>query len=143
MKQTFFITGTDTGCGKTFITRTLIQTFRQQNKQVVALKPIASGVDAEGYNEDARFLAADTETPIHQVNPICFQRPIAPSIAASLEARELTVNTVWDACQPTLEKPADVVLIEGVGGLLVPLNEQETGIDLIKKFKCPVILVVG
>jgi dethiobiotin synthase len=207
----FFITGTDTGCGKTSITRLLIRTFHKQNKQVLALKPIASGQNQQGYNEDAYLLAKAILDPcesgaggedfflpspscgrgaggedfflpspscgrgaggedsflpsptcgrgvggegvsvtpnlliktINQINPICFKPPIAPSIAANLEGRMLTAQTVWDACQPALKTPADVVLVEGVGGFCVPLNNQETCADLAKKFNFPVILVVG
>lgn len=160
----FFITGTDTDCGKTSITRLFIQGFHKQNKRVLALKPIASGQNQQGCNEDAYILAkeslqwannaggtgetrpvidSDLISAAKQINPICFKKPIAPSIAADLEACTLTVQTVWDACQPILKTPADIVLVEGVGGFSVPLNKRETGADLAKKFNFPVILVVG
>lgn len=142
MKQHYFITGTDTGVGKTYITRLLIQKYQQQGKTVKALKPIASGVDVQGYNEDAVLLAKAAGLPIEEVNPICFQRPIAPSIAALQENYTLSVQNVWEACHPLLTD-VDVTLIEGVGGFTVPLNAKETAADLAKKFNFPVILVVG
>lgn len=141
-KIKYFITGTDTGVGKTYITRLLLQKYLQQGKTVKALKPIASGVDAQGYNEDAVLLAKATNQSIEQINPICFQKPIAPSIAAKQENYELTVQNVWETCQPLFTN-ADVTLIEGVGGFVVPLNAKETTVDLAKKFNFPVILVVG
>lgn len=146
VKQGFFITGTDTGVGKTYVTACLLDYFRQQGKSTVALKPVASGIDlAQQANADAILLANHVTIPctLDEINPICFKLPIAPSIASTLENKPLNVQLIWEACQPILNKSADVVLIEGVGGFCVPLNDQETTIDLAKKFAFPLILVVG
>lgn len=145
MQQSFFITGTDTGVGKTWITTVLLAGFRQQGKSTVALKPIASGVTPEGGNEDAQLLMsyASIKCSMAEVNPCCLTAPIAPSIAASRDNKSLSVEKIWQDCQPLLQKSADIVLVEGVGGWNVPLNDQETTVDLAKKFGFPVILVVG
>lgn len=142
-RQRFFITGTDTDCGKTYVTRLLIKHFQQQGKSITALKPIASGINEQGFNQDAFLLAQDTGVKVEQVNPICFQQPIAPSIAAEIESRPITVQAIWEASQPILQSTSDIKLIEGVGGLMVPLNAQETVVDLIQQFNFPIILVVG
>lgn len=146
IKHGFFITGTDTGVGKTCITACLANIFQEQGQRVALLKPVASGLDPQNMiNEDVNLLASYTnvECDLNEINPICFKLPIAPSIAASLENKPINVETVWEASQPLLDKSADIVLVEGVGGFCVPLNDQETTIDLAKKFNFPVILVVG
>lgn len=146
MKNCFFITGTDTGVGKTYITRLFLKNLQKQGKQTVALKPVASGIDSQlGGNEDAYWLMqeASVKSALQEVNPYCFKMPIAPSIAATIENKPLNIEEIWNACQPLLAKPSDVVLVEGVGGWNVPLNDQETTVDLAKRFNFPVILVVG
>lgn len=142
----FFITGTDTGVGKTYVTRCLLRALRQAGKQTAVLKPIASGVDAfDGINEDVKQLANEVTVACttDEINPVRFKMPIAPSIAATFAAQSLTVDQVWQASLPVLRKPADVILIEGVGGFCVPLNSTQTTADLAKKFGFPLILVVG
>lgn len=147
IKQGFFITGTDTGIGKTYITTCLLHAFSEQGKRTLALKPVASGLGnlLPFANTDAVALENQVTVPctLDEINPVCFNLPIAPSIAAVLENRPLSVQLVWQACQPLLEKSADVVFVEGVGGFCVPLNDQETTADLAKKFNFPVILVIG
>ena len=146
MKHRFFITGTDTGVGKTYITTLLLDGFRELGKHTIALKPVASGVDAaHGANGDAYLLMrhATIESPLEAVNPYCFTKPIAPSIAAKQEKKALHVDAIWKASQALLKKPADVILVEGVGGWSVPLNDHETMANLAEKFGFPVILVVG
>lgn len=141
--QGFFITGTDTNCGKTWVTRLLIQGLQSKGKKVLALKPLASGTNAQGLNEDVQALASATQMPPHKINFFCFKDPIAPSIAAQMENRELNATAIWQACQPILQEPVDVVLVEGIGGVYVPLNEHETMLDFVKKLNLPVIFVVG
>jgi dethiobiotin synthetase len=146
MKHGFFITGTDTGVGKTWVTTLLLDDLRALGKHTLALKPVASGVSSQhGMNEDAYLLMhhATIKSTFEEINPYCFMRPIAPSLAAKQEKKSLHVDAIWQACQPSLQKPVDVILIEGVGGWSVPLNDQETTADLAKKFGFPIILVVG
>jgi dethiobiotin synthetase len=144
----FFILGTDTGVGKTQIARYLLSALKAENYSTVGLKPIASGVQitANGLrNEDALWLqkTASIHLPYEQVNPFCFAEAIAPHIAADRENRQLTVSLVMEACQPALARPADYYVIEGVGGICVPLNSQELFTDLVEVMEFPIILVVG
>ena len=142
-----FITGTDTGCGKTEITLGLMRRYQQQGLKVVGMKPIASGaaMTADGLrNDDALRIQAQCsiELPYHWINPYAFAPPIAPHIAAK------QANTVIELDQINerflrLTKLADLVIVEGVGGLLVPLNEQQTLADLIERLALPTLLVVG
>lgn len=148
MKKIYFITGTDTGIGKTYVTTQLLQQFNQQGLKTVGLKPVASGgiITASGLqNEDAIALQqhASIKLPYEIVNPILFQEPIAPHIAAKQENRSLNVELILKACEPGLTTHADIILIEGVGGWLTPLNEQETMADFVKALNIPVILVSG
>ncbi len=145
----FFITGTDTNVGKTFITLGLMTAFRQHGCSVAPMKPIAAGtVDIAGQvvNEDVYQLMAAYEgsKPLvaHQVNPYCFQEAIAPHIAASLEQREVDVD-VLERAFLQLVATHDVVLVEGAGGFLVPMSDLASMSALPMTLKCDVILVVG
>lgn len=144
----FFILGTDTGVGKTQIARYLLSALEVENYSTIGLKPIASGaqITAKGLrNEDALWLqkAATICLPYEQVNPFCFAEAIAPHIAADRENRRLTVSLVMEACQQAFAMPADYYVIEGIGGICVPLNSQELFTDLVEVMGFPIILVVG
>ena len=146
MKKAFFITGTDTEVGKTYSTTALLRYLMQQGLKTAALKPIASDatMTATGLrNNDALQLqdAMSMEFPYDQVNPFTFEPPIAPHIAA--KPNRLDVDNTIAACQPILQSDYEILLIEGAGGWLTPLNEQQTFADLAAAFACPIILVVG
>lgn len=146
MKKNYFITGTDTGIGKTYATVQLLQHFNQHKLKTAALKPIASGshkIHHSHQNDDALQLmnAISMEFLYHQINPLVFELPIAPHLAAL--PMKLDVETTIQACYPVLNSNYDVLLVEGTGGWTVPLNDQETFADLAKAFEFPVILVVG
>jgi len=148
MKKRFFITGTDTDAGKTFVSVLLLHALQQRGLRTLALKPVAAGcelVDGELCNDDALQLrAAMTEAlPYVQVNPVALQAAIAPHIAAAEEGRRLSVQRLAGLIRGAWMTPADVTLIEGAGGWLVPLNERETLAGLVKELQLPVILVVG
>lgn len=143
----YFITGTDTGVGKTLIASALLILLKK-NFKTLALKPIATGcfMTPEGLrNNDANLLQNYmTENLTYtEINPFAFYEPIAPHIAAKIENQTLSIKAVMDACKDTLKKPADFLIVEGIGGWLVPLNANETTADLAKAFGYPVILVVG
>jgi dethiobiotin synthetase len=145
----FFITGTDTNVGKTFFTLGLMAAFRQHGLSVAPMKPIAAGtLDIAGQmvNEDVYQLMAAYEgaEPLDAqlVNPYCFQAAIAPHIAASLEQREVDIDVLKNAFQQ-LAAIHDVVLVEGAGGFLVPMNDITLMSVLPIQLKCKVILVVG
>ncbi len=146
MKQGFFITGTDTGVGKTWATVALIHYFKTQGETVVGMKPIASGCEKiKGIlkNEDALLLQKHASIPLdyQQINSYSFLDPVSPHLAANNESVDLD-KIVEDFNY--LKTQADIVLVEGVGGWLVPLNNQGDDVAMLaKKLKLPAIMVVG
>lgn len=147
MAQGYFVTGTDTGIGKTWTTVALMQYFKNQGKSVIGMKPIASGCDElEGQlrNEDALLLQehASVVLPYQEINPYAFALPVSPHIAAEQAGVEINITNIVEKYQE-LEKSADVVLVEGVGGWLVPINAQQDVADLAQALDLPVIIVVG
>jgi dethiobiotin synthetase len=144
----FFIIGTDTGVGKTIVATSLLTGLKTKGYSAIGLKPVASGARQtfEGLRSaDAISLqkAATVYLPYEQVNPFCFAEVTAPHIAATQQNACLSVSSIMAACQPLLNYPADYRVIEGIGGIGVPLNEKEMLIDLIRAVNFPVILVVG
>jgi dethiobiotin synthetase len=148
-QQQICIIGTDTDIGKTYVGCNLIKTLVNNGKHVAALKPIASGISMINnlaINEDAhRLLAANNViNNITDINPICFKEFIAPHIAAKLNQYNLTIDTIIQITAPIIKNYTyDYMIIEGCGGLLVPLNDHETYLDLLKQWQYPVVLVVG
>jgi len=147
MSQGYFITGTDTGIGKTWSTVALMQYFKNQGQTVLGMKPIASGcdeVDGRLRNEDALLIHqhASVVLPYEDINPYAFALAVSPHIAAEQVGVEIVLDNIVEKYQQ-IEKLADVVLVEGVGGWLVPLNAQEEVADLAQKLGLPVIVVVG
>ncbi len=140
-----FITGTDTGIGKTYVARILISYLVGQGHRVAAMKPIASGCEstADGLrNEDALILlnAINVDLTYEQVNPYAFEPPIAPHIAAfqSNQSVNLTkISEIADAIS------SDFTIIEGAGGWCVPINDSQMMVDLADALNAEVILVVG
>lgn len=143
----FFVTATDTGAGKTLVASGIIRALRKTGRRVAGMKPIASGCEQtrDGLlSEDAALLVAASElaAPMDLVNPYRFLRPIAPHIAAAQAGVRLDLKRI-EAAYRELGRVADCVVVEGVGGLGVPLNEQEDVADLVRLLGLPVILVVG
>ena len=148
MKKRFFVTGTDTDAGKTFVTVLMLEALKQRGLSTLALKPLAAGceqVDGELRNDDALKLQAamTVALPYQQINPIALKSAIAPHLAAEEEGRTLSVDRLAGLIRGALMTPADVTLVEGAGGWLVPLNHRETLGNLVKELELPVILVVG
>lgn len=146
-RRAWFLTGTDTEIGKTFVTCALLHAARAAGRSAVGMKPIAAGaelVDAERVNEDAaRIRAAGSFDPgLRLLNPYCLATPIAPHIAAAEEGVRLEPARILRAFEE-LAVRADVVIVEGVGGFRVPLDERYDTADLAVDFALPVILVVG
>lgn len=142
--QGYLITGTDTGVGKTLVTCALLHAARRQGFRALGMKPVAAGTDLQGHNEDVEAILAAGSAPAARelVNPYCFQAAIAPHIAAAEEARPIELEPIL-AAFGQLAAQADRVLVEGVGGFLVPLGAGlDTG-DLARRLELPVILVVG
>lgn len=147
MKQAFFITGTDTGIGKTYVACQLIRQYVAQGYRVVGMKPVAAGcdlIDGQWVNEDVRLLteASNVKAPLGLVNPYCFHAPIAPHIAAQQAHVDIQLEVIVQAYQ-ALAELADIVVVEGAGGLLVPLNNQITMAELASALNIPIVLVVG
>jgi dethiobiotin synthetase len=143
----FFITGTDTGVGKTVVTLGLMQYLQQQGMTVAAMKPVASGCDMtpEGLrNGDAVQLMQQSSISLDydQVNPYAFEPAIAPHIAAAQCGVRIEPEKIRRA-YTELTGRVDCVLVEGVGGWQVPLNEDETLADLARLLGLDVIMVVG
>ena len=147
MKQAFFITGTDTGIGKTYVACKLIQQYIAQGYKVVGMKPVAAGcelINGEWVNDDVVKLeiASNVKAPRKLTNPYSFKEPIAPHIAAELAGEAIDITVIKQAFD-ALSELADIVIVEGAGGFLVPLNDAETMADLAGILNIPIILVVG
>ena len=145
--QGVFITGTDTGVGKTAIAAGLVRGLVAHGLRVAVMKPVASGSDftPEGLrNADALKLieAANVTAPYETVNPYCFAPPVAPHIAAKQAGILMDTTLVRDRFD-SLAAAADCVVIEGVGGWLAPLNDSQTVADLVRALGIPVVMVVG
>ena len=143
----YFITGTDTGVGKTVITLGLMQYLQQQGKTVAAMKPVASGCEqtAEGLrNEDAVQLLQQSSICLDydQVNPYAFEPAIAPHIAAAQSGIRIEPGKIQQI-YAALTGQADCVLVEGAGGWQVPLHDSATMADLAVQLGLDVILVVA
>jgi dethiobiotin synthetase len=139
MKQTFFITGTDTGVGKTVLTALLAQFLRAGGINVAALKPVCSG-----NRDDARklFAALDGPLSLDEINPWHFRAPVAPSLAATLEKKSVKLSQVL-AHARAMQKRFDVLLVEGAGGLLSPLGDNFDSRDLISALRSTPIIVAS
>ena len=142
-----FVTGTDTGIGKTRVSVALLHALSRAGARTVAMKPVASGADAtpQGLrNGDALALrsAASLERRYEFVNPYCFAPPIAPHLAAREAGVEISLERIRSAYD-TLCRDADVAVVEGVGGWQVPLSETLELPDLVRQLELPVLLVVG
>jgi dethiobiotin synthetase len=143
----FFVTGTDTGVGKTLVCCALLYGFAALGKSVIGMKPVASGAvrSADGLvNGDVSLLraASNVEAPPQLVNPYCFEPPIAPHLAAEQAGVAIDIATIANAYRQ-LAAVADIVIVEGVGGFCVPLNHNEDSADLAQRLGLPVILVIG
>lgn len=143
----YFITGTDTEIGKTFTTSALLRAFAKKGYSTLGMKPIASGADAiEGvlHNEDVDSLvaASSTKAPQDIVVPYLMRTPAAPHIVAKLENVKMDVQHIQQ-CYQQAQSLADVVLVEGVGGFCVPLDDETSTVDFAQRLALPVILVVG
>lgn len=142
--MSYFVTGTDTGVGKTLVSCTLLQAFAAQGRRVAGFKPVAAGCDDDGKNDDARQLlaAGNVRATYIQINPYCFPHPVAPHVAAHHAGVRIEFAHIM-ASYRELAGQADEVIVEGVGGFCVPLNERQDSADLARQLGLPVILVVG
>ena len=147
MIQGFFVTGTDTGVGKTLISTALIHVLRRLGLRVSGMKPVASGCIDTDYgrrNEDADRLleAANVSADYDLICPYRFVPPIAPHIAAQQEGIDIKTEQILQ-CYQKLQSCSDAVVVEGVGGWQVPIKEDQFMSDLAVEAGLPVIIVVG
>lgn len=147
MKKGYFITGTDTGIGKTFVSCALLQAFADKGYSVGAMKPVATGCEktSEGWrNEDAVQLMKhiNVELSYQQLNPVALPSPIAPHLAIEHSNESLTTNKLASYFE-SINKSADYFIVEGAGGWMVPLNGEESMASIPQAFGLDVILVVG
>lgn len=141
----FFVTGTDTGVGKTLVSQVMLHQLCADYRRVAGFKPVASGCEStpEGLrNADAVALqrAGSMNLPYDVVNPYAFAAPVAPHLAAQRAGVIIDCNAI---VQSIAAVRADCVVVEGVGGWLVPLNDHQTTADLAQMLALPVMLVVG
>ncbi len=149
--QGFFVTGTDTGVGKSLVSAALLHAYATLGYRVVGMKPVAAGAelhDGIWCNEDVLQLqAASNLTPevaldAAWVNPYLLRTPVAPHIAADRQGVAIELPRIRDAYEQ-LAARADVVVVEGAGGFRVPLSATRDSADLVVHLGLPIILVVG
>jgi dethiobiotin synthetase len=148
MNIKIFITGTDTGIGKTYISTGVLRAFNAKGLTTLGIKPLAAGCKTKNdqlYNDDALALqkASSEKLAYNKINPIALAPPIAPNIAAKQSNYKINMKTMHTKIKDALEHPADICLVEGIGGWNVPINSKETMADFVKKIRLPIILVVG
>ncbi len=147
-RPTLFVTGTDTGVGKTHVSTALLRAARARGWRACGYKPVASGAERDDAgrlrNEDALALieASGCDEPYEAINPYCFEPPLAPHIAAA-EAGAQVDTAVLDAAADALASRHDWLLVEGAGGWRVPLNERVDFADWVASRGWGVLLVVG
>lgn len=144
-KKGLFITGTDTGVGKTLVAGGIAFVLRELGLKVGVLKPIASGCRhaREGLvSDDAAFLAmcAETDYPLSILTPVTYTTPAAPITCADMEKRPIDYEAIAAAYRYLCES-CDVVIVEGIGGVMVPIDEDHTVLDLAAEFKLPTVIV--
>jgi dethiobiotin synthetase len=145
----YFITSTGTEIGKTYVTTALIRLARSKNMKVAAFKPVISGFDKQEIagSDTGEILAAlgeaPTEAAVAKISPWRFAAPLAPNMAARAEGRMLDCDALFSFSRNVLQEESDVTMIEGVGGVMVPLDDGKTVLDWIVAAGAPVVLVVG
>ena len=145
MTRGLFVTGTDTGVGKTVVGVALLRALAAAGWSAIGMKPVAAGrAEGEALNADVAALiaAANVAAPLADVNPYCFARPIAPHLAAREEGAAIDLDRIG-AAYARLARLADAVVVEGAGGVRVPLGPGTEMLDIPARLGLPVLLVVG
>ncbi len=142
----WFITGTDTGVGKTVIAGALALLLREHRERVSVFKPVATGCRRDLHlglvNEDTEFLAhcADAAEPLDVINPVRYAGDLAPMVAAEHKKRPIDFDAI-DESWNRLCRSTEWIIVEGAGGLLVPIDEKMNMADLAKRFELPLVIV--
>lgn len=134
-----FVTGTDTGVGKTVVSGLLVLLLKEKGLNVGVMKPVASGGKI---SQDAFFLSKviNNQDELRLINPCCLKFPLAPLVAAEKEKKNISIRSIQNAYR-TLSKRHDFLIVEGIGGILVPIKKNFFVGDLIKLFDLPVLIV--
>ncbi|MBI4685557.1 MAG: dethiobiotin synthase [Nitrospirae bacterium] len=145
MAKGFFVTGTDTGVGKTVISAALIKAIGLLGIRVCGMKPIETGCTKEGnalMPSDGIFLKsiAHMDETINHITPCCLKHPLAPMVAAEMEGTVININKIKKAFEE-LTKSYQSIVVEGIGGLLVPINRDYFVLDLARELELPLIIV--
>ena len=148
MTQAFFVTGTDTEVGKTYVSAMFLKAAVMAGKRAIGYKPVAAGCEwqtGQWQNEDARALqqASNVELTLKEVNPVALEPAIAPHIAAELAGESISEGVIKGGFDNLLSRQADVLLMEGAGGWRLPIGNQRFLSDVVKALQLDVIIVVG
>jgi len=140
-----FVTGTDTEVGKTVVAASIAAVLRERGYDAGVMKPVATGcryIDGELAGDDALFLieAGGSTDPISTISPFSYKPPVAPTVAATLAGRRIDLNLVTE-CFVRLARNHDLMIVEGIGGIMVPLDDCLTVIDMARKLNLPLIIV--
>ena len=140
-----FVTGTDTGIGKTLVAAALLRAVVDGGRRAVGMKPVSAGIAAGAVvnaDVDALLRAGNVDAPLADRNPFALATAIAPHLAARDEGIAIDLEPI-DAAYQRLAALADIVVVEGAGGALVPINAQHDMLDVAARLQLPVLLVVG
>jgi len=145
MFRSIFVTGTDTGVGKTLVAAGVVAALVRRGVNVGVMKPVATGGKRRGgrlVSEDAELLqrAAGARDPIEMVNPVCLEPPLAPSVASRITHRPVDLRLVWKAFK-VLASAHECLVIEGIGGLMTPLLERYSVAHLALRLGLPILVV--
>ena len=144
-----FITATGPDVGRTLVVASLIRHFRQSGRAVDAIKPIVSGYDpAQAAASETGMLVSALGLPftpesIDRISPWRFRAALSPDLAARQEGRSIDVDGVVAYCQSAIDRRRDILLIDGIGGIMAPLVETRTILDVMMALRLPLILVTG
>lgn len=148
--RALFVAGSHTDVGKTYAACALIRAARARGLAVDALKPVVSGFDGQDWEESdpGRLLAALdrplTLEALDAISPLRFRAALSPPMAARLEGARLSLAQMTQFCRASLAaSTADLMLVEGVGGVMSPISEDATGLDLMAELRLPTVLVGG
>jgi dethiobiotin synthetase len=144
-----FVSATGTDVGKTFVTTGLIRHFLSEGRAVDAIKPVVSGFDPAALpaSDPGALLAAlnrpVTLAEVARISPWRFAAPLSPDMAARREGRAIDFNAVTDFCRAAIAAHRGHLFVEGIGGIMVPLDDNRTVLDLITQLRLPIMLVAG